>query len=246
MRTITEFVGKQLKDFEGKLAQLKTEAANAATEALKAEGKTEEEIAGAIAEKTTETLNAKITEATKLEGDKLVAFLAAVELVAGKKGNLKRVVVGALNENEKAPSSAVEKDGKIYVVEFFADAARAAAPARDERGGRDGKRGGRGGKGGKGGGRDGKGRGDSRGPRSDRSQERSGEPRAAGAPGAPGERTERAPRPAREPREPRAPRAPRPPREPREEVKHNGLYIGKKKGPDAVAAAPATTETPTA
>lgn len=236
MRTITEFVGKQLKDFEGKLAALKTEATNSATEALKAEGKSEEEIAGAIAEKTTEALNAKLTEATKLEGDKLAAFLVAVELVAGKKGNLKRVVVGALNENEKAPSGAIEKDGKIYVIEFFADAARAAAPARDERGGRDGKRGGRGGKGG----RDGKGRGDSRGPRGDRGGERA----AGGAPGAPGERSERAPRPAREPREPRAPRAPRPPREPREEVKHNGLYIGKKKGPDAAVAAPAPVETP--
>ena len=97
-------------------------------------------------------LEAKIGETRKLEGEKLSLFMTALQMTEGKKGNLKRVVVGALNEGEKAPSGAIEKDGKFFVIEFFSEHAQRQAPVedRDARGGRDGKRGG---------GRDGKGRG---------------------------------------------------------------------------------------
>jgi hypothetical protein len=165
MKTLTEFFGRNLKSLEEQMATIQSGAQTAAEEALKAEGKTEEEIQAALPEAIKGVVAAKITELTKMEGDKISWALSALEMVKGKRGSIKRVLVMSAGEGEKIPAGLKEIDGKYFSVEFFPEAGRpgaSMAPSRGERGGRDGK--GRGGKGGKGG-RDGKGRGDDRRPR---------------------------------------------------------------------------------
>ncbi len=209
MRTITEFFGMALKTAAEKIPALTAEATTAAHEALKAEGKTEEEMAAALPDATKAAINAKIGEAFKLEGDKLSMFANAITVMKDARGTVKRVIVMAkATEEEKAPGSAKEIDGKFYVVEGFPEPQREAP--RDERGGKFGdKRGGKGGRGGKPG-REGD-RGGRGAPRGDGARPeggarpafaRSDAPRPdAGAPGF----TSVTGEPARAPRAPRAP-----------------------------------------
>jgi hypothetical protein len=175
MRTITEFYGRTLKTIADKMSAVTEEATKTATEAMKAEGKSEEEMTAGLPAAIKAAVDAKLGEENKLEGDKLAMLSAALDLVKGARGELKRVIVMAPNEGEKAPPNSREVDGKFYVAEFFPERANTQARApegRDARGGR----GGRGGKDGKGGGRGGKpgergnregggGRGGERGPR---------------------------------------------------------------------------------
>lgn len=211
MKTITEFSGFQVA------AALKS-----STE-LSTSGKTPEEISQAMA------------ESYKLEGDKLKLFTDALDFAKGRPESLKRIVVLALAEGEKAPDKAYEKDGKVFLMEYFyVPSSRPKGRGRD-RDERDGK--GRGGKRGKGGkrGERGAGRRDERAarPRGERGVGPSFGASGLPAPGpgtvAPGagvaprtgrERPSRGPRsaeggpggrPGRPPREPRPPRAPRPP-----------------------------------
>jgi hypothetical protein len=171
MKTLSDFFGKNLRAFEEqmpKITQEATQAAQAAAqateEALKAEGKTEEEIKAALAEAVQAAINAKLSELTKYEGDKLTWFKNALSLVQGKRGNLKRVVVMEAAEGEKSTQDARLVDGKYFAVEFYEEPSRAAPPQDsrggkfgDKRGGRKGRGGGdRGGRGSGGGGRDGK------------------------------------------------------------------------------------------
>lgn len=223
MKTITEFFGKSLKTIEGKLPTITAEATVTATESLKAEGKSEEEMTAGLPEAIKAAIAAKLLETDKLEGDKLAMCLAAIETIKGQRGSLKRVIVMTAAEGEKAPAGAREIDGKYYVAEFFAEAGRPAAPdSRDDRFGGKGKRDSRDGKGGRGGkgGRDGKPRGEDRsaGGRPERA-ERPQAPsngvvigvKAGGTPGAtaPGHvAVPKGDRPARAPRAPKAPRAP--------------------------------------
>src|SRR4051812_14181949 len=111
--------------------------------------------------KTPEEMPAALTEALKLEGEKLSLLLMAVEAIGNKVGDLKRVVVGSLAENEKAPSGAIEKEGKVFVCEYYRpigggkagrDDRRDGRGGKGDRKGRGGKRGGRGGDRGRGGG----------------------------------------------------------------------------------------------
>src|SRR6185295_9282668 len=118
MKTLTEFAAPTLKN----AAKVRQELVTA--------GKTPEELPAAMG------------EALKLEGDKLTFMLAAIELVGEKVEDLKRVIVGALNEGEKAPSGATEKDGKQFVLEYYP-----SLSAKGGKPGRDGKRGERGGRG---------------------------------------------------------------------------------------------------
>jgi hypothetical protein len=88
-------------------------------------------------------------EALKLEGDKLNYLLTAVEVVGEKQTDLKRVMVYALNEGEKAPHGALQKGEHYYLVEYFPSLNPPKAKGRgDQNEDRGGKRGGRGGKGG--------------------------------------------------------------------------------------------------
>jgi hypothetical protein len=171
MRTITEFFAAKLKAIEGKMDTINEEATKSATEALKAEGKSDEEVQAALPEAIKAAVAAKLGEETKLEGDKLAMLHGAIEASKGGRGTLKRVIVMAPSaEGEKAPAGAKEIDGKFYVAEYFSETKMSQAPAREERGGRGGRDGKRGGRDGKGrGGRDGKPGGDrgGRGPRSD-------------------------------------------------------------------------------
>lgn len=127
MKTITEFSGNTLKTV------LKTR------QELLATGKTPEE------------LTAALSEALKLEGEKLTLTLNAAEIVEKKSNNLKRVVVWTLQEGEKAPKGMLQKGDHYFVVEYFPGAPE-RKPGRDRRDSRD--RPGRGGK--KGGGRKGR------------------------------------------------------------------------------------------
>jgi ATP-dependent RNA helicase SUPV3L1/SUV3 len=188
MRTITEFFGPSLKAALEKLPTLNQEAAQAAQEAMKAEGKTDEEITVGLPAATKAALDAKIGETFKLEGDKLAMFAAALDVFKDARGAVKRILVQTkMTEEEKAPGTAKEIDGKFYSVENFVEAGRAAP--QEERGGKFGdKRGGGRGKGGPGGDRGG--RGAPRGDSPARSDAPRGEPRAPRAPrgdaGAPG------------------------------------------------------------
>ncbi len=149
MRTITEFFGMTLKTAAEKIPALTAEAKAGAAEAMKAEGKTDEEIAAGLPAAEKAAIDAKIGEVFKLEGDKLAMFSNALEMVKDARGTVKRILVQAkAKEDEKAPSNAKEIDGKFYVIEGFPEAKR--EEPRDERGGKFGdKRGGKGGKGGK-------------------------------------------------------------------------------------------------
>lgn len=164
MKTITEFTALTLKN-----------AAKAQAD-LTAAGKTAEEMPQAL------------SEAIKVEGDKLSLLMSALESVGTKLDDLKRVIVSTLNEGEKAPSHAKLKGEHYFTAEYYPPIAKkgAAPQGQHERGGkgRDGKRGDRKGKG-----RGGRGGRDDRKPRGDRPE------------GAPKEASERGPR---------GPRAPRP------------------------------------
>jgi hypothetical protein len=204
MRTITEFFGMSLKSAAEKIPGLTEEATKTAQEAMKAEGKTDEEITAGLPEAAKAALDAKIGETFKLEGDKLAMFAAALTVYKNARGSVKRIVVMVpATETEKAPASATEIDGKFYFAENFPEA---AAPAREERGGkfgdkRGGKGGGRGGKPGERGGKPSEGRGPGRGD-SPRGEPRA--PRPPRDPGAPGFMavTGEVGRPARKPRAP--------------------------------------------
>ena len=179
MRTITEFFGMTLKTAAEKIPGLTDEAKKAAHEAMKAEGKTDEEITASLPAAEKAAIDAKIGEVFKLEGDKLSMFTNALEVMKDARGGVKRILVQAkMKEDEQAPNGAKEFDGKFYVIEGFPEAQRAAP--QDERGGKFGdKRGGRG-KGGPGGDRGGK-------PSGDRAPGGPGRGRPEGAPrGEPG------------------------------------------------------------
>jgi hypothetical protein len=157
-----------------------------ATVTLKAATKTKNELIASG--KTAEELPAALGEALKLEGDKLTYLMGALEVMGEKTNDLKRVVVQALNEGEKAPHQGKLIGDKYYTAEFYVSM-RAQAPqepSRDDK--RGGKRGGKPGdkRGGPGGGRPGEGRnaggpgGDSRGPRSPGGPGRGPRPAAVG------------------------------------------------------------------
>lgn len=204
---------------------LHAELAKAVKEAMKHELDTK------LKEGVQAALEAKIAETQKCEGDKLAQFMVALKLTEGKFKDLKRVVVSVPLENEKAPATLTERDGKFYLVEYFPSVNQKRtdfqAPV-EERGGR----GGRDKKGGRGGRDDKKGRNPSRENREPRPQatpngivigvKRADSPVGDGVAVVEGAR---APRPPRE-RTPRAPRAPRPPREPRPQATPNGIVIG--------------------
>jgi len=110
--------------------------------------------------KTAEELPAALGESLKVEGEKLQRLCVALELIEKKHDRLKRVIVLQPAEGQKAPSGAVERDGLVYVIEFFAAPAGSApekkADPRDDkrRGGKRGdRRGGGEGRGGEGRGR---------------------------------------------------------------------------------------------
>jgi hypothetical protein len=164
--------------------------------------------------KTAEELPAAMGEALKLEGDKLTNVLNALEVVGTKTHDLKRVVVFALLENEKAPAGVLQKGDHYFAIEYFPPLPGSQPKGRGPRedGGRGGKRGGgrggdkRGGRGGERGGRGGERGGNDRGRG----------PRPGGAPGevqagAEGGRPPRGPRPEGGGRGPRPDnRGPRP------------------------------------
>ncbi|MBS1963174.1 MAG: hypothetical protein JST04_13240 [Bdellovibrionales bacterium] len=154
MRTITEFFGMNLKSAAEKIPALADEATKAAQEAMKAEGKTDEEITAGLPTAAKAALDAKIGETFKLEGEKLAMFAAALEVMKDARGTVKRILVQAkAKDDETPPSGAKEIDGKFYIVEGFPEAQK--APAREERGGKFGGKGGKGGRGDKRGGRGG-------------------------------------------------------------------------------------------
>ena len=157
MKTLTEFFGPHL------LRALQTR------DELVAAGKTPEELPVAMG------------EALKLEGDKLQRLLVALEIAEKKKDRLKRIVVLQPAEGQKAPSGAQEKDGLLYLPEFFPAPPGSEPQKRGGGEGRDDRRGGRGGKKERGrrGGRDGEKRGPGRGRDGGRAQ---AAPETGGAP----------------------------------------------------------------
>lgn len=152
MRTITEFAAITIK--------------NAA--------KVRQELVGAG--KTAEELPAALGEALKLEGDRLNHMIGALETAGEKLDDLKRVLVVALNEGEKAPSGAQQKGEQWFVAEYYAPLHRKGAEQAQDRGGKRGDKRGdrRGKKGGRGGDRDRGGR-PPRGPRAAAGEKPTGE-----------------------------------------------------------------------
>lgn len=266
MKTVTEFFGKTLKTIEEQIPAWTKELTASITETMKAEGKSEEEVAAGLPVVLKTQLDAKIGEVQKVEGEKLALLMGALTAIKGKRGNLKRVIVMIpASEGEKAPNGAFEVEGKFYLSEFFPEPARAHKGGRGDgkfegRGGRDGKRGGkRGGRDGKrgegrGDGRSGEGRGGDRprgprGPRPDGAPSVNGEVAAAGGagPGAPGGegRGRRPRRNNRPPRPPREPRANEPVRAPGEKWKIIPRSEMPVKTESAAPAASAAESTPT-
>ncbi len=130
MKTITEFSPSVIKS----ASRIRVE--------LAASGKTPEEIPAGLG------------EALKMEGDKLTHFMWAIEVVAEKTADLKRVLVFSVAEGEKAPSSAKEKNGVYFMVEYYPPLnppggrgkpqdGRSAKDDGKRRGGKRGERGGR-------------------------------------------------------------------------------------------------------
>jgi hypothetical protein len=125
MKTITEFSPTPLKE----ASRIRAE--------LAAVGKTPEEIPAGLG------------EALKLEGDKLTHLMSAIEVVADKTADLKRVLVFSLGEGEKAPSGAKELNGAYFLVEYYPPIAGQGGqrkfqdkrPGKDHSGKRKGKRG---------------------------------------------------------------------------------------------------------
>ncbi len=234
MKTVTEFFGKSLKALEEQIPSLTKELTASITETMKAEGKSEEEVAAGLPVVLKSQLDAKIGETQKVEGEKLSLLMGALTAIKGKRGNLKRVIVMAPSaEGEKAPNGAFEVEGKFFVCEFFPEPTRAHKGSRDEGrfegrgGGRDGKRGGkrgRGGRGGKDGERGGRGPGRDggdrpRGPRRDDRAPVEAGAEVAGTPAGEGAGQPRNRRPRRNNRPPRPARANEPVRAPGEKWK---------------------------
>jgi hypothetical protein len=120
MKTFTEFPGMNLK------------SAAKTRQDLITGGKTAEELPQALG------------EALKLEGNKLICLMNALELVDTKFENLKRVIVSIPNEGEKPPEGIFQKGEHFYLVEYYPSLDK--KPARDSqdqsgKGDRQGKRG---------------------------------------------------------------------------------------------------------
>lgn len=132
MRTITEFAGSNIKNAAKSKQDLTT------------------------AGKTAEELPAALGEALKVEGDRLTHLLNALETAGEKLNDLKRVVVFALAEGEKAPQGAQQKGETYYLCEYYPPLNPPKQKGKFEgRGDKKGGKRGRGGKrGGRGGGRD--------------------------------------------------------------------------------------------
>jgi hypothetical protein len=136
MKTLTEFPSMSLKN------------AAKTRQDLIAGGKTPEELAAAMG------------EALKIEGDKLNFLLTALETIGTKLVDLKRVVVYAVAEGEKAPEGTLHKGEHAYLVEYY-PSVNAKNPKMDAKAGHDDKHKGKG-RGGKGGPGQGQGRGGKR------------------------------------------------------------------------------------
>lgn len=100
--------------------------------------------------KTPEELPAALGEALKLEGTRLEFMVSVLDIVGTKLNDLKRAIVYAPNEGEKAPQGLIQKGDHFYLVEYFASLNKPAQPAHSNdhrhRGGKGGdKRQGRGG-----------------------------------------------------------------------------------------------------
>lgn len=96
MKTITEFAANVFKN-----------AAKISNE-LSTLGKTSEEIAQALG------------SVLKLDGEKLVFFQSAAELVGEKLDDLKRVIVFTVNEGGKALAGATQKGEHYFISEYYA------------------------------------------------------------------------------------------------------------------------------
>ena len=77
-----------------------------------------------------EKLKTALTEAYKMEGEKLEHFMNALKCIEKKNQFLKRVIVMTLNEGEKAPQGA-EKIGEThyFLAEYFPAPAKKGPPA---------------------------------------------------------------------------------------------------------------------
>ena len=117
MKTLTEFFGMNLKQ----AAQTRKE--------LMDSGKTPEELTPALG------------EALKLEGERLNHLIQALEAVGTRLQDLKRVVVYALNEGEKAPQKAVQKGDHYYLVEYYPSLEKPKSQASSGRFDKDDKKG---------------------------------------------------------------------------------------------------------
>ena len=100
MKSVTEFFAHKLN--KGITAKA----------ALKAEGKTPEEIEQSIG------------ESFKLEGEKLKFFFKSMDVAADNSENLGRILVFKIDEGESAPPKAVLLEEHCYIPEF-----RKATPA---------------------------------------------------------------------------------------------------------------------
>ena len=114
MKAITEFPEFILS----KALELKT--------SLIAEGKTPEEAQASLGEKY------------KFEGDKLNHFVRAIDVVAQKLENVRRVLVVTLNEGESAPARATKVDDFYYIPDIptFTGSKPGEKPKPKERGGK--------------------------------------------------------------------------------------------------------------
>jgi hypothetical protein len=127
MKTITEFPSMSLK------------TAAKAKQDLVTSGKTSEELPAALG------------EALKLEGTRLEFLVAILDIVGTKWTDLKRAIVYAPNEGEKAPVGLLQKGDHFYLVEYFPSLTQPGKPGspadpRHKDGKGDGKRRGKGGR----------------------------------------------------------------------------------------------------
>ncbi|MEO5968815.1 MAG: hypothetical protein ABIQ95_02720 [Bdellovibrionia bacterium] len=183
MKTITEFPGMSLKN------------AAKAKQDLITSGKTPEELPAALG------------ETLKVEGTRLEFLVAVLDIVGTKLNDLKRAIVYAPNEGEKAPLGLLQKGEHFYLVEYFPSLAKPGQPSqsadhRHKDGKGDGKKRGRGGRG------ENRGNNENKGPGFKRPDAQIIATSSAG-PASPGGQD----RPRSDlPRGPRNPRTPRPPR----------------------------------
>jgi hypothetical protein len=144
MKTITEFSGFALREALAKSKEIQT--------ALGTEGKTAEELATSLKE----ALAGFLAEKFKLEGERMELFGLATE-IAGKKAkeleNLKRVVVYALAEGEKAIGAIQTHGIHGFLAEYLPPVRGKGQQDRRQAGTKHGPKDGKGGKGKKGRGR---------------------------------------------------------------------------------------------